>query len=383
MRTNGFHHGKYINRRTMVRLGLIVNPIAGMGGRVGLKGTDGEKILNKAITLGADKSSSNKALRALKVLKNLENEYIIFTASGEMGEDQCEMLSLNYKVIYETHGNTTGNDTKKLCIKLVEKGIDCLVFSGGDGTARDVLDSVGSEVPVIGIPAGVKIQSAVFALNPEAAGKLITGVISGNITYGNREVIDLNEDDYRENRISSSFYGYLNVPEEKSLLQNKKAPSPNSETLDRRILGREITKNMEKDALYLIGAGTTAKSVIMDLGITTGMLGIDAVVNGELIGTDLAEVEIEKLIRTNTKIVISPIGGQGFIFGRGNQQFSPEIIKKVGRENILVLATENKIKEMYGAPLRVDTGEENTDEYLKGYYRVITGFNKTLMYPVK
>lgn len=375
--------GRSISKSGMVKFGLIINPIAGMGGSVALKGTDGAGVLEKALALGAQKTSSERAGRSLGKIANLKDGFRIYTAGGEMGESLCRDLGLNYEVVYPARPETTGEDTREACRKLLQTGIDCLIFAGGDGTARDVWDVIGSDLPALGIPAGVKIQSSVFALSPEAAGQILRQYILGETAFGQREVIDLDETAYREGRIAAAFYGYMQVPMEKTLMQNKKAPSPQGEAANRESIAREAIRIMEEDTVYLIGAGTTAKSVLQEMNLQGCLLGVDGVKNGELIASDLTARELMALKGERLKLIISPIGGQGFLFGRGNQQFSPEFLTGIAKDDIIILATEDKIRELYGSPFRVDTGSLDVDEALRGYYKVITGYNRRLIYPVK
>lgn len=381
MRRLGSRVGRSISSK-MIRLGLIINPIAGMGGLVALKGTDGSEILQQAIERGATKSSLNKAIRAFERISS-ENDWMVYTAQGEMGEDLCLRLGIPYQVVYRSKQMTTSEDTIAACQKLIAHQVDCLVFAGGDGTARDVLDGTKSAVPALGIPAGVKIQSSVFAVSPEAAGDILTQVVDGKVVYHDKEVIDLDEAAYRNNQLKSSLYGYLKVPTIKRLMQNKKAPSPVSEGANRIGIAWSIIEQMEPEVTYFIGAGTTTKAILEVLDLNSPLLGIDAIRNKKLIQTDLDASAIEKLIEHNSVIIVSPIGGQGFIFGRGNQQFTPEILKAIGKDNIQIVATQQKIIELYGDPLLIDTGDPDTDQMLSGYYRVQMGHQRQLMYPVK
>lgn len=365
------------------RLGLIINPIAGMGGRVGLKGTDGKDVLKKAISLGAKKESSIKAKKALKYIKDNVKGLEILTYPKDMGENICKELGITPTVINKRLGQeTTFQDTEDAALEMVEREVDLILFAGGDGTARNIYKSVGEKVPVIGIPAGVKIHSAVFATNPLNAGKIVEFFFKNkNIEIRDSEVMDIDEEQYRAGKLVAKLYGYMKVPYEQEFVQSLKAGGIYSDNISLEGIADYIIDSMKSDYIYLIGAGTTTRKVLERMGLSYTLLGIDIVKDGKIIKNDANEEEILKTIyNKKSKIIVSPIGGQGYIFGRGNQQFSPKVIKTVGKENIIVISTPKKVLDLNGSPLLVDTGDESTDKMLKGYYRMIVGYDETYVY---
>ena len=213
-------------------------------------------------------------------------------------------------------------------------GADLILFAGGDGTARDIFNAINGEIPVLGIPAGVKIQSAVFAINPTRAGDIAAKFMKEELTTVQElEVMDIDEEAYRKNRISSKLYGYLKVPYEESLVQGSKEATSGSEEIVLEAIASEVVESMNKDTLYIIGPGTTTRSIAESLGINKTLLGVDVVENGQLLASDVNEETLLRLVKEKkAKIIVTVIGGQGFILGRGNQQISPEVIKKVGGE---------------------------------------------------
>jgi len=366
------------------KLGLIVNPIAGIGGRVGLKGSDGKEILKKAIVLKGKSESSFRTIQALERILKLKEEIELITYPYQMGEEEARMAGFCPRVIGQIKRNeTTASDTQKAAQGMLNLGIDLLFFTGGDGTARDIYQAIGSSVPVIGIPAGVKIHSAVYATSPKNAGNLAYLYLKENtkkIKIGEAEVMDIDEEAFRNNRLSAKLYGYLKVPYEKNLLQGGKAGSRPTEDSEVEAIASEAINLMQKDYLYIIGSGTTIQPIMKKLGLPNTLLGIDAIYNFKLIGSDLNENQILALMKgKKTKIIVTIIGGQGYIFGRGNQQISPKVIKKVGKKNILVVGTKNKIISLGNKPLLVDTGEEKTNQMLSGYIKVITGINDRML----
>ena len=367
------------------KLGLIVNPIAGMGGRVGLKGSDGTDILEKAIELGAVSTSPGRAVEALRRVSPLKDSIELITYPHEMGEEEARECGFDPIVIGSiVQGKTTSADTRVAAKEMAELGVDLILFAGGDGTARDIYSAIDGEVPVLGIPTGVKIHSGVFAINPASAGDLAAKYLQGGQEdLREAEVMDIDEEAFRENRISARLYGYLTVPYEKNLVQSTKGGSPPQEELSLEAIASDIIEEMESDVLYIVGPGTTTRPIVEQLGLPKTLLGVDVVLDGKLVASDVNEAQILELIKDRrAKIIVTVIGGQGFLLGRGNQQISPEIIKKVGKENIIVVATPDKLTSLEGRPLLVDTGEVELDELLSGYIKVITGYSRRVVYKV-
>lgn len=367
----------------MKKIGLIINPIAGMGGKVGLRGTDGRDILKKAVKLGASPEAPNKSLLALEKLLPIKKELCVLTSSNNMGENQCKELGLNYKVIYRTEKETTSSDTIKIAKIMKDMYVELIIFVGGDGTARDIYTAIELEVPVIGIPAGVKIYSPVYGNTPEKAGDLAYEYLTRKLPLKEEEVVDLDENSYRENIFNINLYGYLMVPYKEKFLQNKKAPTPLSEKETQIAIALDIIDNMEEDTFYIIGPGTTPRTIMEKLNLPNSLLGVDIIKNKEIVKLDCNEKEILEIIKDNkSKLVVTPTGGQGYLLGRGNQQLSFRVLRKVRKENIIIVATESKIIKLKGKPFLVYTGDLETDKYLSGYYRIKVGYGMENMYRV-
>ena len=365
------------------KLGFIVNPIAGMGGRVGLKGSDGFEILEKARQLGAWPEAPTRAATALRRFSRIRNNIELITYPHEMGEDEARECEFNPTVVGSIRGgSTTSRDTRNAAQDMLKVKVDLLLFTGGDGTARDIYDAIGDKIPVLGIPAGVKIHSAVYATNPQNAGDLAAMYLVGEssrIRLREAEVMDIDEQAFREDRLSAKLYGYLRIPYERRFVQGAKAGSAAEEAAMYDI-ACDFIKTMRDDYLYIFGPGTTTREIMVKLGLKNTLLGVDAVYENELVGLDLNESQLLKLIEgKKVKIVISVIGGQGYIFGRGNQQISAKVIRKTGKENIIVVATKNKLLSLSENLLLVDTGDDEVNKMLAGYTRVITGLNERTM----
>lgn len=367
------------------RLGLIVNPVAGLGGRVGLKGSDGEEIQQTALRLGAVGESPGRALRALRVLLPWQESLDILTYPAEMGADVVAAAGLGAAVLGSiTPGHTTADDTREAARQMQQEGADLLLFAGGDGTARDVYDAVGQEMPALGVPAGVKIHSAAFATSPEAAGELAALCLQGRCSgWRAAEVMDIDEEAFRQGELSARLYGYLKIPFRRALVQGAKAQSGPAEEAAQRAIAAQLVEDMEENYLYILGPGTTVRAIAERLGVEKTLLGVDVVQGGQLIASDVGEAQLLEVLRRNrAKIVVTPIGGQGCIFGRGNQQISPQVIAAVGRENVIVVSTIEKINSRGGQPLWVDTGDREVDQMLSGYVRVVTGYHEQIVCPV-
>lgn len=364
-------------------VGLVVNPIAGMGGRVGLKGTDGNSTLERALELGAKPVAPERTLRFLKALKSESINLTFYTPSGIMGGEYVEKLGFECRVVLEVKPPTTRLDTIRACKKILEYKPELIVFVGGDGTARDVFEAIRDSCPVIGVPSGVKMYSSVFSVTPEAAALLVKRYFENRVSLGLREVLDIDEEAYRRDELRVRLYGYLKVPVDPGLVQSgKETVYTTSEEENKKAIARYFLENLERDVLYILGPGSTVKSIGEALGVEKTILGVDAYYNGEIVGKDLNEEKLEKLVakfkNRKVKLVLTPIGGQGFILGRGNLQISPKIVREIGLENIIVVATRSKMGKI--KCLRVDTGDLVLDSELRGkYLRIIVDYNEEMM----
>jgi predicted polyphosphate/ATP-dependent NAD kinase len=360
----------------MINIGLIVNPIAGLGGSVGLKGSDGD-LYKKAIQLGADYVAPK---RVVEFLENIQNKEKIkfFVAPGRMGADYIDSKSFNFEIIGNIKDTTSAEDTKQIAKLLIQEKVDLLLFFGGDGTARDIYDAVGLDIPVIGVPTGVKMFSSVFTINPRSAAELIDLFIVDQTEFEEREVLDIDEDSYRKGELKSELYGYLKVPKIRNLFQAAKDCSQigNSFENNKRDIAQFFIETMKSNTVYFLGPGTTVKAIADGLNLPKTLLGIDVLYNKKMIAQDVNEKKILKILDEHReyKIVVSPIGGQGFVFGRGNKQFTAKILKRIGIENVIIISTLEKTKELKN--LNVDTGEKELDESCSGLVKVIIGYKQ-------
>jgi len=367
----------------MKKLGLIVNPIAGMGGKVGLKGTDGSDVVVKARELGAKPVAPARTVKALRVIKRLGLDFELLTYQAEMGADEAWEAGLVARVIGNVvSGKTTAEDTKRAAVEMLDEKVDLILVAGGDGTMADVAEAVDTRVPILGVPTGVKMHSAVFANTPEAAGEIVARFLRDGLPLREAEVMDVDEEAYRENRLAAKLKGFARVPYEPTMIQATKEGSSGLELADQKAIARWVLELMEKGRIYVLGPGTTTRAVAEELGIyNSTLLGVDLIENYKLVAKDVSEKQILKSIEgKSAAIIVSPIGRQGFILGRGNQQISPDVVRRVGKENVFVIATPQKLAST--PTLKVDAGDAKLDDEFRGYIKVITGYRQSRMVKV-
>jgi predicted polyphosphate/ATP-dependent NAD kinase len=301
-----------------------------------------------------------------------------------MGEEVAVRLGFACTSVGSRKLETSSADTKEVAEELKKSGIDLLVFCGGDGTARDLLDAINTSLPVLGVPTGVKMHSAVFAIDPRAASKTTLSFLWSGLPLRESEVMDVDEVAYREGRLSAKLYGYLLTPFEPSLVQDSKMASPivESEIHSQAAIALYMIEEMKPDIIHILGPGTTTRTITDLLDEKKTLLGVDLLLNKKVFAKDVSEMQIlEAIGGRKAHIVVTPIGGQGFIFGRGNLQISPKVIRSVGIDNITVIATRNKLKGLRS--LRVDTGDSELDSKLRGYRRVVTDYREEQVVPVE
>jgi predicted polyphosphate/ATP-dependent NAD kinase len=373
--------------RRPLRLGLIVNPLAGLGGRVGLKGTDG--LRDAALALGAEPVAEARALRTLQRLSARRGEIVILAARGAMGQSVASKAGLLCEVVAGSIATlTSAVDTIAAARAMQAADVELILFAGGDGTARDIFSVIGDAVPVLGIPAGVKMQSAVFAATPEAAGDIVTAIAAmadpRPVHYRSSEVMDIDEEDLRNGTISPRLFGYARVPHIPRLLQNAKLRNHGLDEGALDAAARKIADAMAPDMLYAVGPGSSAKRVLAALGLSGSLLGTDLVLSRALVGHDVGERTILDGARDHgIMIVVGVIGGQGYVFGRGNQELSPAVIRLAGRDGITIIASQQKLLGLADKRLLVDTGDPDLDRSLTGYWRVTVGPQEDMMMKVE
>ncbi|WP_051324695.1 ATP-NAD kinase family protein [Candidatus Solirubrobacter pratensis] len=356
---------------------MVVNPIAGMGGRVALKGTDGPDALRIARERGATPLAPDRARRALG---RLDPGTRVLAAPGPMGADLAHAAGLAWEATDSAAGgdrpNTTALDTRNAVAEMSRRGVELLMFAGGDGTARDIHDAIGADVPLVGIPTGVKMHSGVFAATPDAAGAAAAAYLRGAVALQDAEIADVDEDAARRGRVATRLYGSARVPRQPALMLSAKAPTLAADA-GLEALCEQLARSL--DGLTLLGPGTTTARIAQGT-----LLGVDAALDGELIATDLGEAGLLSLLdsHADATLILGVVGGQGSLLGRGNQQLSPRVLRRIGCDRIHVVASAEKLLRLSPPVLRVDTGDEGLDAELSGYIRVHVAPGRTIVMKV-
>jgi predicted polyphosphate/ATP-dependent NAD kinase len=370
--------------KQLFKLGIIVNPLAGLGGPAALKGSDGEAAAS-ALAAGFEQRAGPRMQRALQVLSPLKDRIQLIAFEGAMGSAVAADWPVQVVGRPATQPSRA-QDSVDAAAALRQAGCDLILFAGGDGTARDIFRALGSEVPVLGLPAGVKMHSGVYAVSPESAAEIVAAMARGEwVDVDTEEVRDIDEAAFREGRVSTRYYGELLVPQLGRYLQATKVSGREVEELAVADIAAEVVELMDDDTLYIIGPGSTTAGIMEELGLDNTLLGIDAVCGGRQLGKDLSAHALETLCQEHAGevvIIVTAIGGQGHILGRGNQQISPAVIRRAGSQNLWVVATKTKLTELGSRPLLVDTNDRELDLAMEGYVRVITGYRNSVLYRV-
>ncbi len=376
----------------MFKLGLIINPLAGVGGSVALKGSDG--VAETALALGAIPRAQSRTELVLACLEPLADQLVIHTGAGAMGGDLARSMGFTVVIDHQPEAPSSAQDTRSLAARLSGR-VDLILFAGGDGTARDLCaELAGRPQPVLGVPAGVKIHSGVYAISPVAAGRVAAKMIRGELlSVTDAEVRDIDEAAFRAGQVRARYFGEMMVPEDLRYLQAVKMGGREERSLVLGDIAAETVERMHEaveqaaDCQFVMGSGSTVAAVMAELGLENTLLGVDLVrfEGGEpyLAGRDLTAAQLLAAAReAPTKLIITLIGGQGHLLGRGNQQLSPAVIEQIGRDNFWILATKSKLQALGGRPMLSDSGDPALDSRLRGHYRITTGYRDAVLYPL-
>ncbi|MEC7042715.1 MAG: NAD(+)/NADH kinase [Candidatus Thermoplasmatota archaeon] len=383
------------------RIGIIVNPDAGLGGRLALKGSDGMAEIARA--KGAEDRAGPRMYEAFEHLFSIIELSLVpwdnvhwLLPKGRMGDSWIpEKMKINVKWtnISDTPNATTAEDTINVVNSMIEQNVEIILYAGGDGTTRDIIGALenidSASTPILGIPAGVKMHSGSFAASPRAAAEAFAAWFSGDLLIAQTEVMDLDETMYREGEWVVKMYAEAMSPGSPRWMQGSKQRIERvSEVEILESLGDHLRETIEDDPELLViwGSGGTLRTLGESIGFTITVLGIDVTLGNENIGTDLDENQLINTInehkdrfKDNARILtlLSPMGGQGFLIGRGNLQLSPTVIRSIGIENILAIVTPAKLATLN--TLRIDTGDINLDQQFqeKKYMKALQGYRTT------
>ncbi len=377
----------------MTRIGVLVNPDAGLGGKLGLKGSDGQADI--ARSMGAEDRSGPRMEKMLIYFNSIDRTENIewVTSDGRMGSDWFpNNFRDKVESIHSSKGKTSASDTRDLVKQLLESKIDVLIYGGGDGTTRDIVSNLQEnncpELPIIGVPSGVKMHSGCFATSPKAAAEVLSSWIRGDLLVSNTEVLDLDEEKYRQGKWIVKLYAEAMTPNSPKWMQGSKEliQTDSEEEIIQGISEHIFESLVEEDRMIIWGSGGTLRTIgkILNFNLTT--LGIDITVGKSQIATDVNEQQITQQIQSHSGVIsllLSPMGGQGFLIGRGNLQLSPKVIRMIGIENIIGIVTPSKLLSV--RKLRIDSGDDELDSEFSGlkYMKVIQGYRTTRILPIE
>lgn len=352
-----------------MRIGLLVNPIAGAGGPLAQHGSDAFQAAAAPPVWAAQRTQ--EALHGL--LSSCTPQWLC--GAGAMGEEVLRGVGQRPEILGEPHWPSRAQHSRELAAAMKAQGVDLLLFAGGDGTARDVLDAIGDGVPVLGIPAGVKLQSACFGVSPRAAGRLAASFVSGHRRLTeSREVMDLDEAALAQGRVAARLHGYVRTPVDARLLQGRKTRSEAGDETQAAQLASSLRPQLQR-GLHIIGPGSTTWALKRSLAVEGSLIGVDVVHDGRLRLRDATEAQLWELVQRGPAptLWLTAIGGQGHVLGRGNAPLSPRVLAAVGPRRLQVLLTPRKLQALAHHPLRVDCGSAEVDALFAGLRPVLTG----------
>lgn len=363
------------------RLGFLVNPLAGLGGSVALKGSDG--VAAEALARGATPQAPARARAVLEALLPWCERIQVLTAAGSMGADLALAMGFNVSIVHVPGAVTSASDTEATASAIRERGADLLLFAGGDGTARDICRAIGLSLPVLGVPAGVKMHSGVFAVTPRAAAEVLQLMLRGELVLvDTADVRDIDEAALRAGRVQARHFGELRVPSEGRYLQQVKCNGREVEALVLQDIAADVLERMQAEGgTWIIGPGTTPAAVMEALGLPNTLLGMDVVRDGQLLAADAdAATLVQYATAGDCHLVITATGGQGMLLGRGNQQLSPAVLRAIGRDRMVIVATHEKLTALQGRPLLMDVSDSGLEQALQGFVDVVTGYHNHVLY---
>ena len=359
----------------MLNLGFVVNPVSGIGGTVGLKGSDG--VVDEARGLGGNARAIPRVEQLLAAHPMCFSGFRVFTWAGAMGGGLLGSHGIDAAIIGEPPSVTSSEDTRAAVDAFVARRIDLIVFVGGDGTARDVV-SRARGTPVIGLPAGVKMHSGVFVRSPARLAEILARIRDGGLVAArDAEIRDLDEKALRDGVVRSRFYADAKVPDLGDYLQHTKIGGVEDETLAQADIAAFVADEIrQSSSKFVLGPGSTVGTIKTELGCPGTLLGFDLFDASGCLETNLAERRLLEI--GHFVAVVSFTRGQGALLGRGNLELSIDVLERLQREDLWVVGTRKKLASLDGRPLLVDSGSPAIDQRFSGLIEVIAGFDDKL-----
>lgn len=360
----------------MLKIGFLINPIAGLGGKKAWKGTD---FLNEAWEF-FEHGETYAFERVKQALDSIDTTLPIklYHCNDPMGNSIISKYDFEKELVYSpSQERTTANDTQEACKIFQELNVDIILFVGGDGTARDVASIIGEKIAVLGIPSGVKMFSGCFLYRPNDLGKILDAMIHEETFLAPEDVMDVNEDLFRENKVQSSLYGQLMVPQKPGLIQGGKVSSSGGYIDDFYPITEELVNEYGLlNGTVILGTGSTVYHIMKAIDIEKTLLGVDVLIDGNISHKDVTEEILYELTRNkDVKILLTPIGGQGFLLGRGNQQISSRVLNEVSSFEFIVVSSEQKLTTIN--QLEIDLENPVKFSSIKnGFIRVLIGYHQ-------
>lgn len=377
-----------------LRLGFLLNPVAGAGGPVALKGSDALSTRDAVFSGEIISPAFARACTFFEEIKKREAQVSILCVPGPMGSDILDAVNFEYELLNcVVKRESDSIDTSNVCRALMNQGVDLIVFVGGDGTARDICETLGTQQLCLGIPAGVKMQSGVFGVHPIASAELVCALADKqSVIVELREVRDIDEAALSRGEVNSKYFGEMKVPVHDQLVQQVKQGGGELDSLVLLDIAEELKerlqdpgKNKDEEVVLVFGPGSTTQAVQHALGLEASLLGVDLFVNSESL-LDVNEEQLFEMLQRHrhkkTYLILTIIGGQGHILGRGNQQLSSRVLKLIGRENICILASPHKLQQLQNRSLLIDSDDEQLNREWRGLIEVITGYRKISLHSI-
>lgn len=373
-----------------IRVGLLVNPVAGLGARVALHGSDGDVLQAEARRRGGEPRARQRAHVFLSELTDLKERFNWYSWGG-LGAECLDVLQMRHTCLGKVENASTATDTQTCVQRYVNEGLDLIIFVGGDGTAVDIYQQFstgqnsGLTLPLcLGIPAGVKMHSGAFAVSPQAAAHVLRCLVNGKLVgIIEADVVDFEATSKDAEAIQISCYGQLKVPEIAGFLQHTKEGGRESEPLVLEEICADGLARFTDVRPLIFGPGGTMLALKQAFGLASATLrGFDVLLQQDLCCLDATSADLERLAG-DAHLFLSFTRRQGFLLGRGNLELSPKFLQTLPRNQLEVFASRSKVLSLQGKPVLVDCGDIQLDKKFSGLTEITAGYEDKLLYQVQ